>query len=172
MSKASILKFPLPPFESVRANNLAKMGILDTKPELIFDILVGLATSIAQMPIGAFTLIDREKQWFKSKIGLNLCETARDISFCTHTILNPDLPLIIADATQVETFSNNPLVTGGPMIRAYVGFPILSPDYKLAIGSLCVLDTVPRQLSEFQLGLLKEVASSINRALEEIYISK
>ena len=123
------------------------------------------------MPMGGFSLIDQERQWFKAKVGFDLSETPRDISFCTHTILNPHKALIIPDTTEVETFSKNPSVTGGPMIRAYIGFPVLSPDYQLAIGSLCVMNTVPGQLTEFQMALLKEVALSINKVLEEIYTS-
>ena len=118
---------PLPSNETARLQALNKYEILDTDTESVFDDLTRLAAYICGVPTATISLIDRDRQWLKSKIGIEVSETARDVAFCAHGILQIE-PLIITDTQQDERFANNPLVIGAPYIRYYAGVPLIDPD--------------------------------------------
>src|SRR6185295_1894172 len=129
------------PNEAKRLKVLWQYDVLDTVPEEVFDDLTELAARICEAPI---SLVDEDRQWFKAKVGVTIKETSRDISFCGHAIEQDDL-FIIPDATKDERFAHNPLVTSDPKIRFYAGAPLITPDGH-ALGTLCVIDKVPREL--------------------------
>jgi diguanylate cyclase (GGDEF)-like protein/PAS domain S-box-containing protein len=135
-------------FETQRLNALADLDILDTPEEHEYDELVRLASQICATPISLVSLVDHERQWFKAAVGLEAKETPRDVSFCSHAIQKPGL-FVIENAVDDDRFRDNGLVTGDPNIRFYAGMPILSPS-GFAVGTLCVIDTVPRKLTESQ----------------------
>jgi PAS domain S-box-containing protein len=139
------VKPPTPPNEQRRLAELRKFDVLDTPPEELFDDLVELAANICQAPIALITLVDESRQWFKAKVGLQLAETPRDIAFCAHAINQEDL-FVIRDATKDSRFADNPLVLSEPNIRFYAGAPLITPEGH-ALGTLCVIDRVSRQLS-------------------------
>src|SRR5689334_19273757 len=125
-----------------RVSALHRYCVLDTPPEASFDCITKLVQTHLGVPIAAMSLVDTDRQWLKSRIGLETTECPREISFCTHTIQDPE-PLYIPDATLDERFARNPLVTGPPHIRSYLGVPLATPD-GYHIGSLCAIDTQPR----------------------------
>ncbi len=134
----------MPPSESRRLEVLAKYAIIDTPPEEAFDDLAALAAHICHAPIALITLVDEDRQWFKSRVGWETEETTRAISFCAHAILQPDI-FVIPDATRDPRFADNPLVAGETHVRFYAGCPLVSEDGE-ALGTLCVLDREPREL--------------------------
>ena len=138
---------------------LRKTGLLDTPSEAEYDELVGLAAEICRTPMGMFTLVDSNRQWFKSRVGLSVPETPRSEAFCNHTIQQNDL-FVVEDAALDKRFSDNPLVTGDPRIRFYAGVPLEAPG-GAAIGTLCVIDTVPRVLSDSQRNALAVLAGQM-----------
>src|SRR5579863_2788148 len=144
---------PLPENEAARLEALHRYGILDTVPEQDFDDLSRLAALICNTPIATVTFVDTNRQWFKSKIGLEAEETPRDIAFCAHTILRREV-LVIPDALEDERFRFNPLVTGQEKVRFYAGAPLITAEGHV-IGTICVIDRVPRQLSPEQIEALK-----------------
>ena len=135
---------PVPEGEAERLQMLIDCDIMDTAAESRFDRLTALAAHICQAPISLITLVDGTRQWFKSRYGLNSHETPRHDAFCAHAILQPGL-LIVPDALEDARFADNPLVTGYPHIRFYAGAPLVMSSSH-AMGSLCVIDRVPRQL--------------------------
>ncbi len=143
---------------------LWQYDVLDTVPEAVFDELTSLAALICDAPIALITLIDENRQWFKSKVGVNLNETPRDISFCAHAIVKQDL-MIVPDATKDKRFRNNPLVVSPPKIRFYAGMPLITPDGH-ALGTLCVVDLKPRKLTEAQKSALTVLARHVMTQLE------
>ena len=155
---------PTPANEKQRLNVLWQYDVLDTVPEEVFDDLTELAAQICEAPIAMITLVDEHRQWFKSKIGVSLKETSRDISFCGHAITQADL-FIVPDATKDQRFARNPLVTSDPKIRFYAGAPLISPD-GYALGTLCVIDKVPRELRPDQKGALRILARHVMTQLE------
>ncbi|MEP6924644.1 MAG: GAF domain-containing protein [Pyrinomonadaceae bacterium] len=158
------MKAQLPENEAERLAALRQFEILDTEAEKVFDDLTRLAVYICKTPIALITLIDSDRQWFKSRIGLTQFETARDVSFCAHAILQTD-SLIIPDALEDRRFSDNPLVTSEPHIRFYAGSPLTTSEgYKL--GTLCVVDNVPRELTDGQIAALKTLSYQAMTQLE------
>lgn len=159
------MKAPLPKDEDQRLETLKQFNILDTPPEKAFDDLATLASQICDAPIALMTLIDRDRQWFKAKVGLNIEQTSRDIAFCAHAILEPDQVTVVPDALADERFADNSLVTDEPHIRFYAGAPLVASDGQ-ALGTLCVLDRVPRQLTDRQLMALQALRRSAISELE------
>ena len=147
---------PIPANEAARLAALASFGILDTEAEASFDDLVNLAAQLAGAPMAAVSLIDRDRQWFKARVGLDLCETSRDASFCGHTIVGSEA-LIVPDAAADPRFRDNPLVVGPPSLRSYAGVPLLTVDGH-ALGAICVMDTVARGFSREQVQGLERLA--------------
>lgn len=143
---------PFPTDESTRLAALYELLILDTPPEQRFDKIAAFAATEFDVPIVLITLLDTERQWFKARVGLDVCETARDISFCGHAILQPDT-MVVNDALEDERFADNPLVRGEPHIRFYAGAPLVLQS-GLALGTLCLIDRRPRTLDELDLGIL------------------
>jgi PAS domain S-box-containing protein len=157
------MKLP-PNQEKRRLKVLWQYNVLDTPSEAAFDDLTELAAEICGAPIATITFVDENRQWFKSKVGLTATETSRDISFCAQAILSSEL-LIVPDATKDARFSKNPLVTGAPHIRFYAGAPLVNPD-GVILGTICVIDKVPRKLSPSQRHALKVLSRHVVSLLE------
>src|SRR3974377_1566274 len=155
---------PIPENEKKRLKVLWQYEVLDTVPEEVFDDLTELAARICEAPMALISLVDEKRQWFKSKVGLTLEETPRDISFCAHAIKQSDL-FIVPDATQDPRFANSPLVVADPKIRFYAGAPLITPD-GYALGTLCIIDTVPRELRPDQQQALRILARHVVSQLE------
>ena len=158
------MKAPLPENEAARLEALQRYEILDTLPEQEFDDLSRLAAMICGTPIALVSLIDTNRQWFKSKIGIEDSETPRDIAFCAHAILEPGV-MVVRDAFEDERFRTNPLVLGDPKVRFYAGAPLLTQEGH-ALGTICVVDHVPRDLSSEQLEALKALSRLVVNEFE------
>ncbi|WP_412050647.1 EAL domain-containing protein [Hoeflea sp. Naph1] len=162
---ASPMHYPVPNNESERLDALHRLRILGTQPTPEFDSVVDMAALIFDAPIALVSFVDRDRQWFKAKLGLNESHTCRDAAFCNYTIIADDV-LEVQDTQKDERFSCNPFVTGDPNVRYYVGFPITVDD-GMNVGSLCVIDTKPRKATEsqlIQLAKLRDILVGLTRA--------
>ncbi len=160
-----MISAPLPSNEVERLAALVDLEVLDSQFEPEFDALVHAASRVAGVPISLISLVDRDRQWFKANVGLDgVSETDRESAFCSHTILE-NVPMEISDATKDERFHDNPLVSGFPDIRFYCGVPLTLRSGS-RVGTLCVIDQVPREMSEEQLAILKHLAMAASAALE------
>jgi len=155
----------LPPDEEARLKALRELELLDTDPEAEFDDLVRRAAAATDAPIAVITLVDEARQWFKARVNLELESTDRDVSFCAHAILTPDDLTIVPDTLKDERFNDNLLVIEDPNIRFYAGAPIFTPDGH-PVGTLCVIDAAPRNLSDEQAQALRELAGEVSRQIE------
>jgi two-component system, sensor histidine kinase and response regulator len=155
---------PVPPDEKARLESLRRYDLLDTLPEKDFDDLVLLASEICGAPIAMMSLVDADRQWFKSKLGVEVEETARDVAFCAHAILQSDL-FIVPDAARDKRFADNPLVTGEPRIRFYAGAPLINPEGH-RLGTLCVIDRTPKTLTAMQKKALEALGRQVVSQME------
>lgn len=160
---------PKPADEAQRLETLRALNILDSSPDERFDRLTRLAKRLFGVPIALVSLIDEDRQWFKSRQGLDASETPREISFCGHAILGDDI-FMVPDATLDERFHDNPLVTGAPDIRFYAGCPLAVADGS-KLGTLCIIDSEPRQLSDEDRGLLHDLASIAEQELSALQLA-
>jgi GAF domain-containing protein len=158
-----MLPAPIPVDDAVRLKALRDLLILDTPPEERFDRIVAFAAQEFDMPIALISLVDQNRQWFKSRVGLQACETSRDVSFCGHALLERDT-LVIPDALQDLRFADNPLVTGEPHIRFYAGAPLRMPEGAV-LGTLCLIDRQPRQLDKTDLAILSSLRDLVVQEL-------
>src|SRR6266404_2063947 len=158
------MSYPVPANEAERLRTLRSYKILDTKPEERFDELTQLAALICDAPISLISLIDTDRQWFKSRFGLDMQESPRAQAFCTHAIMQPEM-FVVPDAAQDERFAHNPFVTGDPHIRFYAGAPLATRDGHL-LGTLCVIDRQPHTLTKEQKTALEILARHVIANIE------
>ena len=158
------MKAPLPPNEAQRLKALLDYGVMDTPPEQEFDDITALVAEICETPIALISLVDETRQWFKSAHGFATRQTAREIAFCAHALSGKEL-LVVPDTQRDERFAENPSVTGDPNIRFYAGAPLLTAGGE-ALGTLCVIDRVPRQLTDRQLRALRVLSQHVMTQLE------
>ena len=150
--------------EPARVAALQKYAILDTEPEQAFDNLVLLASFICKTPIALISLVDEDRQWFKSKLGLSVSETPREVAFCATAIQQPDV-FVVPDTLKDERFRNNPLVLSEPNIRFYAGAPLINEE-GYALGTICVIDQTPRELGPDQRSALAALSRLVLAQLE------
>ncbi|MFM0296133.1 sensor domain-containing diguanylate cyclase [Paraburkholderia sp. RL17-383-BIF-A] len=160
---------PTPIDESARLDTLRALHILDTLPEERFDRLTRLAKRLFGVPIALVSLVDADRQWFKSCVGLNVSETSRDVSFCAHAIVGDEI-LMVPDTFADERFHDNPLVTDSPNIRFYAGCPLTVPNGS-KLGTLCLIDTKPRGLDEEERELLRDLARMAEQELAAVQLA-
>ena len=159
------MKAPLPDNENARLAALQSYGILDTLPEQEYQDIVHLASVICGVPIAVMSLVDKDRQWFKAKVGLDAEQTERDVAFCAHALNQPNEMLVVPDASRDDRFFDNPLVTGGLKIAFYAGAP-LRLDNGLVLGTLCVIDREPKVLTDVQKEALLALARQVMGQLE------
>lgn len=159
----------IPPDEDSRLGALRAVGILDTLPEERFDRVTRMAKRMFGVPIALVSLVDENRQWFKSCLGLGAKETSRDISFCGHAILGDDV-FHVPDASADERFADNPLVADDPHIRFYAGCP-LKVDGGSRLGTLCIIDREPRELTDDDLQALRDLAALVERELAAVQLA-
>ena len=158
------MKASIPTREADRLEALRQYNILDTPAEPGYDDITTLAAFICDVPIALISLVDADRQWFKAKVGIDLSETCRDVSFCAHAILDDQI-MIVNDALQDDRFADNPLVNDSPGIRFYAGVPLINPQ-GYPLGTLCIIDRRPRDLSEAQQVAMKSLARQVVKQLE------
>lgn len=150
--------------DNQRLQALDEYRILGTDPEQCYDDITQIASLTCGTPIALMSLVDADRQWFKSKVGIDARETPRDWSFCSHAIKS-DRPMVVEDALHDERFSQNPLVTGEPHIRLYAGFPLKTPEDQ-RIGTLCVIDREPHTLTDIQMQVMQALSRQVVVLLE------
>ena len=151
--------------EAQRLASLQSYEVLDTDPEQAYDDLTRIASEICGTPIALVSLVDSDRQWFKSRVGLEATETPRSVAFCSHAILEPDQVFLVPDSSVDERFHDNPIAVGGPHVRFYAGAPLVNHEGH-ALGTLCVIDDKPRELSASQLESLRALSRQVVCQLE------
>lgn len=159
-----MLRANIPVNEEARLKKLYDYAILDTAPESTFDRLTLLASRTFNVPIAAISLIDSNRQWFKSAVGIDASEMPRDVAFCSYPVANGQ-SLVVADSTHDIRFARNPLVVGAPHVRFYAGVPLRTPDGYI-IGTLCIADNQPRNFSSQDLAQLESLAATVIMQIE------
>lgn len=154
---------PPPPDEKERLQSLRELAVLDTPAEERFDRITRVAAALADVPIAIVSLVDEGRQWFKSCHGLDIHETPKEVAFCTHVVLRRER-VVVPDTLLDDRFADNPMVTGGPRIRFYAGFPVHHSN-GACVGTLCLIDTRPRQFSESTLHLFEDLAAIVEQEL-------
>ena len=165
----TMLKPATPLDEATRVDELRALNLLDTGPEERFDRLTRLAKRMFGVPIALVSLVDVNRQWFKSCIGLPVSETSREVSFCGHAILGDEI-FVVPDAALDERFHDNPLVTGDPRIRFYAGCPLAVPNGS-KVGTLCIIDAEPRTMGPEDLALLRDLARMVEQELAAVELA-
>ncbi|MCL4315491.1 MAG: GAF domain-containing protein, partial [Gammaproteobacteria bacterium] len=165
-----MLEAPLPTDEAARLATLVNLRILDTPPEARFDRITRFAARLFDVPVSLISLIDAERQWFKSCHGLDISETPRAFSFCAHAILSHDV-MVVPDTLLDRRFADNPYVAGPPFIRFYAGCPLTALDGS-RLGTLCIVDYRPRQMSEDDLQSLRDVALWAQHEINDSELSR
>jgi len=155
---------PIPKNEEERLVAVHNLAILDTEPEKGFDDITKEVKEKLNVPISTLTIIDKDREWFKSKQGITKTEGKREVSFCGHALLATEI-FIIEDTLKDDRFKDNPMVVGDPHIRFYAGISLRDYKTKLPVGVLCVKDIVPRKLSLEEINILMELASRAEREL-------
>ncbi len=158
-----MMKAPKPGNEVERLHALWALLLLDTPPEERFDRIAEFAASEFDVPMALVTLVDENRQWFKARVGLAVCETERDVSFCGHAIMAP-ATMVVPDARRDPRFADNPLVTGEPHVCFYAGAPLSLPTGEI-VGTLCIMDTQPREMDRTDLSILGALRALV---LEEL----
>ena len=158
------LSAPIPLDEARRLATLHELEILDTPFEERFDRITRIAAALAEVPIALVSLVDLERQWFKSCQGLDVSETSRELAFCAHVVYSRK-PMIVKDTLLDDRLADSPVVVGGPRIRFYAGFPIFH-DNGSCLGTLCLIDTKPRELSDGTLRLIEDLARIVEEELQ------
>lgn len=151
--------------ELARLAELKRLVIMDTDEEQAYDDITRMAASICGTPVALITLVDENRQWFKSRIGLQASETPRESAFCAHAIQAPDQPFVVRDASKDQRFEANPLVTGDPNIRFYAGAPLVTSSGH-ALGTVCIIDREPRDITPEQLEQLQFLAQQVIALIE------
>lgn len=151
--------------EKLRQDALDRLHVVDTPEERAYDDITRLAADVCGTPIALISLSDHERQWFKSRVGLQVQESPREDSFCSHALRTPHELMVIEDTSKDDRFASHPLVTGNPHIRFYAGAPLLT-QAGYSMGAICVIDTVPRQLDAKQLQTLQFMAQQVMVMLE------
>ncbi|MCO7252208.1 GAF domain-containing protein [Pseudoalteromonas sp. Ps84H-4] len=160
------MKVPIQPEnETLRLEYLNSLNLLDSEENVDIDRITDFIAKLFCVPIALVSIVDSHRQWFKSKVGLDVCETPRDISFCGHAILDTK-PLIVSNALFDERFLDNPLVTGEPYIRFYAGAPLIAKT-GVILGTLCIIDTQARDFSENDTQILVKLASDVMQLIEK-----
>jgi GAF domain-containing protein len=160
------MRADLPPDEEARLNALRDLDVLDSEPEEAFDELVRRAAEATGAPVAVITLVDEARQWFKARVNLELEATDRDLSFCAHAILQPGDVTVVPDTLEDTRFADNLLVTEDPNIRFYAGAPVTTAT-GYPVGTICVIDSAPRGLSEEQADALRALAREVSTQLEQ-----
>ncbi|NNF06482.1 MAG: GAF domain-containing protein [Candidatus Eisenbacteria bacterium] len=155
---------PDPPNEQARLRALRNMHVLDTMPEQVYDDLTQLAAYVCETPIALVSLVDENRQWFKSRVGLEVEETTRDESFCAHAVASGEM-LLVQDSLADERFADNPLVLSDPNVRFYAGTPLITGEGH-ALGTVCVIDHIPRDLLPEQIEMLRAIGRQVVTHLE------
>lgn len=159
------IQCPIPQNEELRLQAVRSYGILDSPPEVNFDTLTRIASQFFNTPAAVIGLMDADRLWFKSQIGLTVPQLDRQIAFCAHAIMRPGEPLVIEDLAQDPRFADNPLVTRTPHLRFYAGAPLIDAN-GYALGTIAVVDTQPRTFSDIQRSLLSDLSSLVITALD------
>jgi diguanylate cyclase (GGDEF)-like protein len=159
------LKCPIPANEAQRLEAVRAYDVLDTPPELDFDALTRVAAHVFSTPAAVVGLMDSDRLWFKSRLGLDVPQLDRQIAFCAYAVMRPDEPLIVEDLSKDPRFMHNPLVTQAPHLRFYAGAPLVDPNGH-ALGTIAVVDSQPRTLDNGQIAVLKDLSTLVITALE------
>ncbi|MDO9405206.1 MAG: GAF domain-containing protein [Polaromonas sp.] len=156
---------PDPHPETARLAELERLQVMDSFEEQAYDDITRMAADICGTPIALISLVDANRQWFKSRVGLQARETPRELAFCAHAIQTPEQPMVVRDASQDARFVDNALVTGDPNIRFYAGAPLVTSSGH-ALGTLCMIDREPRDITPAQLEQLQFLAQQVVVMLE------